>query len=159
MATKRNAEFTLLIVDNNPVDLDRWCTAAARAGGWEVYARDSFSAGLEFVQSRSVDVLVTDLYLTDDSERRSEEPTAEDEAPFSEGLELIAQCRAIHPRSRIVAVTGKGGIGTDLGASATMAGADDFISKYWKRIDAAGLLEMKLRVYLKVLRAGSPSSV
>ena len=92
-----------------------------------------------------IDILVTDLFLTAESERTENVKDAE-------GLRLIERCRERFPRSRIVAITGRSGVGTELGGSALQAGADDFISAQWRYIDLVKLLEHKLRIFDWVLR-------
>ncbi len=139
---------TLLIVDNRPESLNQWSSAGHKAGGFTLIQISSYEDALYALNNHDVDVLVTDLFLTEDSEE-SEKPSG------AEGLRLIERCRTLHPRSRIVAITGILRDATEIGAIALDAGADDFISVRWRGIDCVALLEHKLRIYLKLL-AGAP---
>lgn len=139
------SQFNLLIVDNNESELARWRAAGDRVGGFTIIQALSVEEAMDVVNSRTVDVLVTDMFLTAESEL-AEEPNQ------AEGCQLIEYCRAMHRRSRIVAITGISGIATPVGARALEAGADFFVSSGWRRIDTDHLLEQELRVFLTLLR-------
>jgi CheY-like chemotaxis protein len=139
----------LLIVDNHDHELTRWSSVGERLGSYALLRAQSFEDALDALNNHVIDVLVTDLFLTEESERSLDPSRAE-------GLGLIERCRALYPWSRIVAITGILEVATDAGAIALEAGADDFISSGWKKINADALLEHKLGIYLKLLRVVHP---
>ena len=136
--------LSFLVVDNQPEQLDEWCKIVERVTGSCPRRADSWEAATKAVRSAPVDVLVVDLFLTAESERRHE-------LEFSEGLRLIAECKALYPHSRVVAITSKLGETAKGGAAALREGADDFISTAWPRVYAVCLLEQKLRIFRELL--------
>jgi CheY-like chemotaxis protein len=144
MVSGGNRVLWLLVVDNDPRKRSKWRDAAERAAGFQIVETESYAAALEAVEANDVDIMMTDLFLTLESEQTENIDEAD-------GLRLIEHCRQRFPRSKILAITGKSGVGTEIGARALEAGADDFISANWQYIDAAKLLEHKLRIFHRVL--------
>lgn len=144
MVSGDNRERWLLIVDNDSDKRSKWRDAAERAAGFRIREAESYAAALEAFETDDIDIMVTDLFLTVESERTENIKEAD-------GLKLIESCRGRFPRSKIVAVTGKQGVGTEIGARALEAGADDFISANWQYIDPKELLTHKLRIFERVM--------
>jgi ActR/RegA family two-component response regulator len=135
---------TLLLVDNNPKKLSRWSDAAIRAGEFDLITRDSPETAATALSSlEQLDVLVTDLCLTDESEG-----TQSTIRP--EGLDVILHCRERFPDCRVVAITYVGGSESELGAMALECGANEFISGNWEYIRPEVLLEQHLRIFAKL---------
>ena len=144
MVSEDNRKRSLLVVDNNPRKRSKWRDAAERAAGFRIIEADSYATALEALESDDIDIMMTDLFLTVESEQTENIDEAD-------GLRLIEHCRQRYPRSKIVAITGKSGVGTEIGARALEAGADDFISANWLFLDPEKLLEQKLRIFDRVL--------
>jgi CheY-like chemotaxis protein len=134
----------LLVVDNNPRKRLKWRVAAERAARFRITEAESYADALEALEVDDIDIMVTDLFLTVESEQTEKIEEAE-------GIRLIQRCRQRFPRSKIVAITGWSGVGTEIGARALAAGSDDFISANWEYIDPEKLLEQKLRIFDWVL--------
>jgi CheY-like chemotaxis protein len=148
MSKSEKQKFILLIVDDSPNRLQVWCSAGERAGSYTVLFEESYEAAMDTLRNNAVDVLVADLFLSPAS-TESEDPEQ------AEGLRLIQRCRALYPRCWIVAITRLGGTGTEIGARAYRAGANDFISAAWEHVDPAALLEHKLRIYATLLKGAA----
>jgi CheY-like chemotaxis protein len=147
VSPKQASDVTLLVVENDPRKLQDWIGAARRAGcaEGEIVAVASDGEARAVFRERNVDLLVTDLFLTPESEA-SEDPES------SEGLQLIREFKALNPTGKAVAITIRGGMGEALAVIALgEAGADDFISRNWD-VSASLLLEYKLRIFLGLLR-------
>jgi CheY-like chemotaxis protein len=134
----------LLIVDNDRDRRLRWRVAAERVAGFRIAEAESYTTALEALEADDIDIMVTDLFLTLEAEKTEMIEEAD-------GLRLIEHCRARFPRSKIVAITGQLGVGTEIGARALEAGADDFISAKWQYIDHTELLMQKLRIFKWVM--------
>jgi ActR/RegA family two-component response regulator len=135
----------LLIVDNNRDQLKRWRAAAEQAGGYSILTATNYEDAVDTLHNNLIDVLVADLFLTDEAEMRERFQEAQ-------GLNLIQSCRDRYPRSVIIAITGFGGLGTSIGTAAYSAGATDFISRAWKYIDIDVLLTQKLQIFHKLVQ-------
>ena len=133
----------ILVVDNRRDHLDEWCSAISAIPNCIIRTAESLEEALRQLDDKAVDLLVTDLFLTRDSEDR--ERIAE-----AEGLEIIEQCRLKYPGSRIIAITSLVGNG-DAGADAIIRGADDFISSQWFDVYAKALLEQKAKIFRSLL--------
>ena len=142
-AYKHNGR-SFLMVDNQAEQLDVWCKLVERVTGSRPRTADSWEAAIQAMRSAPVDVLVVDLFLTVESERRGE-------LDESEGLRLIAECRRQYPDCRIVAITSKLGDTARGGAAALREGADDFVSTAWPHVHPSSLLEQKLRILFELL--------
>jgi CheY-like chemotaxis protein len=137
----------LLLVENDAKKLKDWLGAARRAGWPEPLLTASSEAEARAVlREHPVDLLVTDLFLSLESE-------AEENAESSEGLQLIREFKSSHTGGKAVAITGRCGTGEDIAVLALEeAGADDFISSNWSAVSAPALLEYKLRIFLLLFR-------
>ncbi len=152
MSQREDRRLNVVVVDNTPSKMTSWRQAVLKAGGFSPMPATSVEEAHELLRSARVDLLVVDLFLSDSSE--------DSECPEdAEGLELIAECRARYPRSRIIAITSKLGGSAEIGALALQKGADDFLSSAWTRIYFDALLEQKLRIYLRLLRNERSASV
>jgi CheY-like chemotaxis protein len=134
----------LLVVDDELQKRLQWREAAERAADFDIAEAETFASALELLGAEGTDIMVTDLFLTPES-------AIAENIEEADGIRLIEHCRERFPRSKIVAVTGKSGVGTEIGAGALEAGADDFISANWQYVDPAKLLEQKLRIFDHVL--------
>ncbi len=99
----------LLLVDDD-APLRRSLQRAMERRGFMVYAAESLQAGLNLAHSIKPEYAVIDLRLEDGS-----------------GLELVRRVRELHPRVRIVILTGYGNIATAV--AAVKAGAVDYLPK------------------------------
>lgn len=135
----------MLIVDNTPEMLDRWYDAAVRAGDFDILTAQSADAARVVMHHRSIDIMVTDLCLSTQSEN-SNNPSG------AEGLALIRECRELFPEAKIVAITYYLFKFTEIGVLALEAGADEFISGNWEYIQSDVLLEQQLRLFAKLLQ-------
>jgi CheY-like chemotaxis protein len=131
-------------VDNTAEKLERWCQAARKATGVEATTADSEEAARKLIVA-GVDILIVDLFLTEQSENFEQE---ED----SEGLRLVDFCRQTNPESRIIAITSKLGGAHGIGATALEKGADDFISTAWQSVYADALLENRVKIFRELFR-------
>jgi two-component system response regulator RegA len=100
---------TLLLVDDD-APLRRSLQRAMERRGFVVYAAESLQAGLNLAHSVKPEYAVVDLRLEDGS-----------------GLDLVRRLRELHPRVRIVILTGYGNIATAV--AAVKAGAVDYLAK------------------------------
>jgi ActR/RegA family two-component response regulator len=152
-SVRQNIE--VLVVDNRRDHLEEWCSALRVIPDCHVRTAESFEDAVDQLQEEAVDLLITDLFLTRESEVR--ERLAE-----AEGLDLIEQCRLRYPDSRIIAITSLVGNG-DAGAEAMVRGADDFISSQWLDVYAKALLEQKAKIFRSLLlrdrRKGNTANV
>jgi ActR/RegA family two-component response regulator len=142
----------LLVVDNNPQKLQRWCNAAERVGKFNIVAASTFEEAQTELYQAPVELMVTDLFLTAESEDDEENHEG------AEGLRLITLCRSENPNSKIIAITKYTGDGVDIGVLALGRGADDFISDSWIAIQSDALLEHKLDIYAELMKS-YPSGV
>jgi CheY-like chemotaxis protein len=83
----------ILVVDDEP-DVAEAIQAVLEHGGFTVVVANSAAAGLEAVETREFDVVVTDVIM-----------------PKVNGLELIRNLRRRHPRLRVIAISGGGSFG------------------------------------------------
>jgi two-component system, response regulator RegA len=100
---------TLLLVDDD-APLRRSLQRAMERRGFTVYAGESLQAGLNLAHSVKPEYAVIDLRLEDGS-----------------GLELVRRLRELHPKARVVVLTGYGNIATAV--AAVKAGAVDYLAK------------------------------
>jgi two-component system response regulator RegA len=99
----------LLLVDDD-APLRRSLQRAMERRGFQVYAAESLQAGLTLAHTVKPEYAVVDLRLEDGS-----------------GLDLVRKLRELHPRARIVILTGYGNIATAV--AAVKAGAVDYLAK------------------------------
>ena len=99
----------LLLVDDD-APLRRSLQRAMERRGFQVYAAESLQAGLTLAHTVKPEYAVIDLRLEDGS-----------------GLDLVRKLRELHPRARIVILTGYGNIATAV--TAVKLGAVDYLSK------------------------------
>jgi len=83
----------ILVVDDE-VDVADAIQAVLEHSGFAVVTADSASRGLAAIERQQFDVVVTDIIM-----------------PKVNGLELIRKLREIHPRTRIIAISGGGSFG------------------------------------------------
>jgi CheY-like chemotaxis protein len=133
----------ILVVDNRRDHLEEWCHALRAIPDCQIRTAESREEAVRQLQNEAFDLLVTDLFLTLDSESRERIDDAE-------GLELIEYCRHTYPDSRIIAITSLVGNG-EAGAEAMIRGADDFISSEWVDVYAKALLEQKAKIFRSLL--------
>lgn len=113
------------------------CLAVAREVGFQaILEAASVAQAEDLIREHLVPIAVIDLGLP---------PEPGGEASEQGGLDLIASLHEAQPRCKIVAVTGL--YDTEQGIKALEAGALDFISSKWLRINFYDLLEQKLRMY------------
>jgi two-component system response regulator RegA len=108
VAAPTEGPILLLVDDDAP--LRRSLQRAMERRGFVVYAAESLHAGLNLAHSVKPEYAVIDLRLEDGS-----------------GLDLVRRLRELHPRVRIVILTGYGNIATAV--AAVKAGAVDYLSK------------------------------
>ena len=113
---------SILVVDDEP-DVAEAIGAVLQHAGFTVVVADSAARGLQAVADRKFDVVVTDIIM-----------------PKVNGLELIRKLRAVHPRVRVIAISGGGSFGPlslkpdaisthAFIAAAREAGAEDVLTK------------------------------
>jgi two-component system, response regulator RegA len=100
---------TLLLVDDD-APLRRSLQRALERRGFTVVAAESLKEGIALAHSIKPDHAVVDLRLEDGS-----------------GIELVKRLRTLHPKVRIVILTGYGNIATAV--AAIKAGAIDYLAK------------------------------
>jgi two-component system response regulator RegA len=100
---------SLLLVDDD-APLRRSLQRAMERRGFRVLAVDSLQAGLDLAHTVRPEYAVVDLRLEDGS-----------------GLDLVRRLRELHPRVRVVILTGYGNIATAV--AAVKAGAVDYLAK------------------------------
>jgi two-component system response regulator RegA len=100
---------SLLLIDDD-APLRRSLQRAMERRGFTVYAGEGLQAGLNLAHTIKPEYAVIDLRLEDGS-----------------GLELVRRLRELHPRVRIVILTGYGNIATAV--AAVKAGAVDYLAK------------------------------
>ena len=100
---------TILLVDDD-APLRRSLQRAMERRNYRVFAGDSLSAGINLAFTVRPDYAVIDLRLDDGS-----------------GIELVKKLRDLHPKVRIVILTGYGNIATAV--AAVKAGAVDYLAK------------------------------
>jgi DNA-binding response OmpR family regulator len=83
----------ILVVDDEQ-DVAEAIQAVLEHAGFAVVVANSAAAGLEAVEAREFDVVVTDMIM-----------------PKVNGLELIRNLRRRHPRVRVIAISGGGSFG------------------------------------------------
>jgi DNA-binding response OmpR family regulator len=90
----RNAKAVVLVVDDEATVLDAMCRTLKRTGRFEILASTSFSAALAQIgmHSGTIDVAVLDVAL-----------------PERSGLELAAELKKLHPRVKVLFVSGRSG--------------------------------------------------
>ena len=102
------APVLILVDDDAP--LRRSLQRALERREFQVYSADSLRAGLNLAHSVKPDYAVVDLRLEDGS-----------------GIELVKRLRELHPKVRVVILTGYGNIATAV--AAVKAGAVDYLAK------------------------------
>lgn len=100
---------SLLLVDDD-APLRRSLQRAMERRGFRVYAAEGLEEGLNLAQTIRPEYAVVDLRLEDGS-----------------GLDLVKRVRELHPRVRVVILTGYGNIATAV--AAVKAGAVDYLAK------------------------------
>ena len=100
---------TLLLVDND-APLRRTFKEAMERRSFHVFAAESFKQAMYLAHAIRPELAVLDLRLEDGS-----------------GIELVKRLRDLHPRIRIVILTGYGNIATAV--AAVKAGAVDYLAK------------------------------
>jgi two-component system response regulator RegA len=100
---------SLLLVDDD-APLRRSLQRAMERRGFRVFAVEGLQAGLDLAQTVRPEYAVVDLRLEDGS-----------------GLDLVRRLRELHPRVRVVILTGYGNIATAV--AAVKAGAVDYLAK------------------------------
>lgn len=98
-----------LIVDDDRATLDLM-KFQLNDEGFDVYTADDGQKGLDFVQEKEFDIILTDLQLPD----------------FS-GIEMVKRCKEIAPDTEIIMVTGFGSM--EKAIEATKAGAFYYVEK------------------------------
>ena len=141
LSERQNVE--ILVVDDTPEHLNEWCAAVEGIPGCSIRRAGSLAQAERELDEKPVDLLITDLFLSRESEGRERLEEAE-------GLGLIERFRFACPNSRIIAISSRVGDG-DAGAEAMDRGADDFISSQWLDVYAKALLEQKAKVFRSLL--------
>jgi two-component system, response regulator RegA len=108
-AAAGEAAPVLILVDDD-APLRRSLQRALERRDFQVYSADSLKAGLNLAHSVKPDYAVVDLRLEDGS-----------------GIELVRRLRELHPKVRVVILTGYGNIATAV--AAVKAGAVDYLAK------------------------------
>ena len=103
-------EAPVLILVDDDAPLRRSLQRALERREFQVYSADSLKAGLNLAHSVKPDYAVVDLRLEDGS-----------------GIELVKRLRELHPKVRVVILTGYGNIATAV--AAVKAGAVDYLAK------------------------------
>ena len=103
-----DAPILILVDDDAP--LRRSLQRALERRGFQVYAAESLKAGINLAHSVKPEYAVIDLRLEDGS-----------------GIELVRRLRELHPKVRVVILTGYGNIATAV--AAVKAGAVDYLAK------------------------------
>ena len=103
-------EAPVLILVDDDAPLRRSLQRALERRDFQVYSADSLKAGLNLAHSVKPDYAVVDLRLEDGS-----------------GIELVRRLRELHPKVRVVILTGYGNIATAV--AAVKAGAVDYLAK------------------------------
>jgi two-component system response regulator RegA len=102
-------EPNLLLIDDD-APLRRSLQRALERRGFRVIGGESYREGLNLAHSVKIHYAVIDLRLEDGS-----------------GLDLVRRLRELHPRARVVILTGYGNIATAV--AAVKAGAIDYLAK------------------------------
>ena len=100
---------SLLLADDDNSFRKRLAVTLGRRG-FEVHAAESAAAARQLMQRMRPDFAVLDLRLGDGN-----------------GLELVAELRALHPETRVVILTGYGNLATAV--AAVKEGAIDYLAK------------------------------
>ena len=103
-------DSSILILVDDDAPLRRSLQRALERRGFEVYAAESLKAGINLAHSVKPEYAVIDLRLEDGS-----------------GIELVRRLRELHPKVRVVILTGYGNIATAV--AAVKAGAVDYLAK------------------------------
>ena len=103
-------EAPILILVDDDAPLRRSLQRALERRGFMVYAAESLKAGINLAHSVKPEYAVIDLRLEDGS-----------------GIELVRRLRELHPKVRVVILTGYGNIATAV--AAVKAGAVDYLAK------------------------------
>jgi putative two-component system response regulator len=119
----------ILIVDDEP-SLRITLTAFLKIEGYEAFNAASAKAALEFLESNTVDVVVTDIIM-----------------PGMTGIELMDRIRALSQDIRVIVMTGEPTVETAV--SAVKHGASDYLAKPVRREDF--LHAVKNAAYIKTL--------
>jgi two-component system response regulator RegA len=104
------AAAPVLVLVDDDAPLRRSLQRALERRDFQVYSADSLKAGLNLAHSVKPDYAVVDLRLEDGS-----------------GIELVKRLRELHPKVRVVILTGYGNIATAV--AAVKAGAVDYLAK------------------------------
>jgi two-component system response regulator RegA len=105
-----NGEHGMLMLVDDDAPLRRSLQRALERRGFQVVAAESFKEGSSLAHTVKPDYAVIDLRLEDGS-----------------GIDLVKKLRELHPRVRIVILTGYGNIATAV--AAIKAGAMDYLAK------------------------------
>ena len=117
----------ILVVDDEQAN--RMLVAALlREAGHTVDAASNGSGALAQLEANHCDLLVTDMHM-----------------PVMDGIELISQCRGLHPKLPIVAMSGGDFAGDTLRlADAGLMGALETVNKPYKAEDLYGAVDRAL---------------
>ncbi|WP_418161596.1 ActR/PrrA/RegA family redox response regulator transcription factor [Benzoatithermus flavus] len=107
---RASGDSPILILVDDDAPLRRSLQRAMERRNFQVYTADSLKAGLNLAHSVKPDYAVIDLRLEDGS-----------------GIELVKRLRELHPKVRVVILTGYGNIATAV--AAVKAGAADYLAK------------------------------
>lgn len=113
----------ILIIDDDPL-FRNLVRRFLEADGHDVIDAESGEAGLQLFRSRAPDLIVTDIFM-----------------PGISGLETIEQIRAEKPDMRIIAVSGRDGIGAATLLPSGAKGADRGLSKPFRRRELTNIIE------------------
>jgi DNA-binding NarL/FixJ family response regulator len=97
----------LLVVDNDPSKRLKWREAAERAAGFRIVEAESYATALEALEADDIDLMVTDLFLTLESEQTENIGEADGLRLIEHDVEpLIRECqrRGLKPYEYIVDV-------------------------------------------------------
>lgn len=144
MNSQHRDRINALIVDNSTEKLRGWTAKFRSVAGFEPLTALTFREAELILHAQSIDILVVDLCLSEESE-------ASDNLAHAEGLQLIELCRERNKKSRIIAITSIIGETPEAGAESLLRGADDFISNQWQGLMAGPLLKKKLEIFLLAL--------
>jgi CheY-like chemotaxis protein len=130
----------ILIADDEPM-VRTLLRVLLRSAGHEVREARDGSEAVQACREADFDLIVCDLLM-----------------PAMDGLETIRELRRDHPRLKVVAMTGGGGLGAgvDLLRMATLMGADASVRKPFSRQDLLDVIEEALGIKDGVSAASGP---
>jgi two-component system, response regulator RegA len=110
LADRPAGEGPVILLVDDDAPLRRSLQRAVERRGFRVYPGDSLRAGINLAHTIRPDYAVIDLRLEDGS-----------------GIDLVKKLRELHPKVRVVILTGYGNIATAV--AAVKAGAVDYLAK------------------------------